>query len=243
MLQSIEVLQALPRCESPEQLRADVDALTHRLGIGHWIYALDLPVVQERREQFMLGGYPPAWVEHYFHHDYLRIDPVIAHCQSHTTPLIWSDALPRPRVADPRTQATWRLFAEAGEFGLRRGVTVPLHGPGASWGLVSFASDQLDDAQMREALPSLHLFAHFLHEAAHRFATTRALPRVPELTPRERECLHWAAAGKTSWEIGKLLRVSERTAVFHLQNASRKLGVSSRQAAVARAVALGLISP
>jgi LuxR family quorum-sensing transcriptional regulator LasR len=49
--------------------------------------------------------------------------------------------------------------------------------------------------------------------------------------------------GKTSWEIGRLLSVAERTVVFHLQNATQKLGVSGRQAAVARAIVSGLITP
>ena len=71
--------------------------------------------------------------------------------------------------------------------------------------------------------------------------SARADP-LPALTPRELECLQWAAEGKTSWEIGRLLRISERTAIFHLNNASRKLGVCSRQAAVARAVALRMLS-
>jgi DNA-binding CsgD family transcriptional regulator len=43
--------------------------------------------------------------------------------------------------------------------------------------------------------------------------------------------------------MGQLLGVAERTAVFHIQNAARKLDVNGRQAAVARAVSLGLINP
>ena len=77
----------------------------------------------------------------------------------------------------------------------------------------------------------------------HRFAHTAALPPPPHLTARELECLHWAAEGKTSWEIGRVLGVSERTVVFHLQNAAHKFGVNGRQPAVARAIALGLIDP
>lgn len=63
------------------------------------------------------------------------------------------------------------------------------------------------------------------------------------LTPRETECLQWAAAGKTAWETSRILAISERTATFHLTNAVKKLGATNRRAAVARAIGLGLIAP
>ena len=80
-----------------------------------------------------------------------------------------------------------------------------------------------------------------MHEAARQFLRTRTPAPLPALTRRERECLLWAAEGKTSWEIGQLLNISERTSIFHLQNATHKLGASGRQAAIARAISLGLI--
>ncbi|KPY22466.1 helix-turn-helix domain-containing protein, partial [Pseudomonas coronafaciens] len=62
-----------------------------------------------------------------------------------------------------------------------------------------------------------------------------------DLTPRELECLYWASAGKTSWEISHILTRSERTVDFHLLNARRKLGSVSRQQAVGSAAARGLL--
>ncbi len=65
---------------------------------------------------------------------------------------------------------------------------------------------------------------------------------MSHLTPREELCLNWVAQGKTSWEIGVILGITERTVNFHIQNASSKLGVSNRQAAIARALIDGRIS-
>ena len=62
-------------------------------------------------------------------------------------------------------------------------------------------------------------------------------------TAREAEALLWTAEGKTSHDIALILGVSERTVVFHLQNVARKLNVSNRTHAVARAISLGLINP
>ncbi len=56
------------------------------------------------------------------------------------------------------------------------------------------------------------------------------------LTNRETEVLGWAAAGKSYWEIGTILGISERTVRFFMTNARRKLNVVSNAQAVAQAV-------
>lgn len=61
------------------------------------------------------------------------------------------------------------------------------------------------------------------------------------LTERERDCLAWCAAGKTAWETGQILKLSEWTVVYHLEKAKRKFGLTRKQQVVARAIALGLI--
>lgn len=57
------------------------------------------------------------------------------------------------------------------------------------------------------------------------------------LTPREAEVLHWVAAGKTNRDIGALLDLSPRTVTKHLEHVFTKLGVETRTAAAARALA------
>ena len=53
------------------------------------------------------------------------------------------------------------------------------------------------------------------------------------LSEREREVLRWVARGKANGEIATALYISEATVRKHLQNAYRKLDVTSRTAAVA----------
>lgn len=243
MIAGIENFERLKSCNSPTDLVVAVSALARTFGFEHWIYALDLPIVDDRKRQFHLGGYPDKWVIHYFERGYLQIDPVIAHCQTHSTPFVWPSYHSLAEANDQQSVAARRLFQEADDFGLRAGLTIPLHGLGCSWGLVSFASEtRRNEGELIEVLPQLHLLAHFIHEAGHRFAHHLAMTEPPRLTSRELECLHWVAVGKTSWEIGRLLNVTERTIVFHVQNAARKLETSGRQAAVARAIVLGLIN-
>jgi len=61
------------------------------------------------------------------------------------------------------------------------------------------------------------------------------------LTSRELECMHWAAMGKTSWEIGRILGLAERTINFHIARVCGKFGVHRRQAAITLAIQRGLL--
>jgi DNA-binding CsgD family transcriptional regulator len=54
------------------------------------------------------------------------------------------------------------------------------------------------------------------------------------ITKRELECIRWASEGKTSWEISRILNISERTVNFHLANYIEKTDSVNRQQAIAK---------
>lgn len=62
------------------------------------------------------------------------------------------------------------------------------------------------------------------------------------MSARELDCLKWTAAGKTAWEASRILGISERTVIFHLNAARKKLNCATTTQAVAKAVATQLIS-
>jgi DNA-binding CsgD family transcriptional regulator len=63
-----------------------------------------------------------------------------------------------------------------------------------------------------------------------------------ELSAREREVLCWAQQGKTYWEIGCILGISQRTVKFHFARIKAKLDVVSTAHAIAKAMRTGLIT-
>jgi DNA-binding CsgD family transcriptional regulator len=63
------------------------------------------------------------------------------------------------------------------------------------------------------------------------------------LTPRERDCLSWVAAGRSTKAISELLHLSPATVNEYISNAAAKLGASTRAQACARALLLGLVTP
>ncbi|WP_312404782.1 helix-turn-helix transcriptional regulator [Brevundimonas sp.] len=64
-----------------------------------------------------------------------------------------------------------------------------------------------------------------------------------ELSARERQCLIWAARGKSSPDIGVILSLSPRTVDSYIEKVCAKLCVRTRIEAVAAAVRLGVIDP
>jgi DNA-binding NarL/FixJ family response regulator len=76
-----------------------------------------------------------------------------------------------------------------------------------------------------------------------RRASDRHTPQSSlRLTDREREVLTWVGRGKTSFEIAIIMGVRERTINFHCEQAVKRLEVTNRTQAVAKAIAHGLIS-
>ncbi len=63
------------------------------------------------------------------------------------------------------------------------------------------------------------------------------------LSPRELEVLNLLKLGKTSWDISRILRITERTVNYHVGNIMQKLDATNRIQAVYEAVNLELIDP
>jgi DNA-binding CsgD family transcriptional regulator len=82
---------------------------------------------------------------------------------------------------------------------------------------------------------------HAQDTALRLFVPAEQLVETPSLTPRELEALRWTMEGKTAWEVGAILGISERTAVLHVNNAMHKLGCATKHQAVLKALRLGLI--
>ena len=240
VLQNMVVLrERLSNIVTQDEIHALCREHSEALGFQHFVYALRVPTHFADARLIMIDGYPPGWVKRYFEQHHFDADPVMAYCAQHVVPVCWSDL-----AVEPGSQAE-RMMQEAARFGLRDGVSMPLHSPQGELGILSLAVDAPPDkarAICQRALGHVQVLAGYLHEAVRRVSGLLH-NGGPSLTPRETECLRWAADGKTSGEIAQLLGLSESTANFHLNNAMRKLDVVNRQHAVARAALQGLIQP
>ncbi|MGZ5200612.1 MAG: autoinducer binding domain-containing protein [Telluria sp.] len=190
---------------------------------------------------FLVSNYSPAWRDHYDAERLAYVDPTVGHCLVSSLPIVWEpDAF-----AGPASRA---LYEEACAYGIRSGVTLPIHGPNGEFGVLSFASDAPPDAkfarEVRAIMPDLALIRDYAFESSQPLMVPRQpVEQAPKLTRRELEVLKWVMAGKSSWEISRITGCSEATVNFHMANVRQKFGVNTRQQAVVKAIALGLIIP
>lgn len=223
-----------------DRLSDSVDAIDLRAAMAAATAALDLPcfaylaLPQGRRgEVRLISSYPSGWTDHYLESRYERLDPVILRSVHHPDPFEWGHGV--GSAGHSRRQQ--RFFDEAAAFGIRCGFTVPIHDGRGPVAAVTFAADERHPAFRRRIETQaevLQLMAFYFHaHARRRFDGDLVIDGVT-LSPREFECLEWAAHGKSAWEIGRILGISRRTAAFHLENAKSKLGVRSICQAVAR---------
>ena len=167
-----------------------------------------------------------------------RRDPVAQHCKRRSVPIIWSqDTYTAVDQGD--------LWETQARFGYSTGIALALHMPEGRHFMVGVDRDRplpTEPVALTRMVADLQLFAVHAQDAAQRVLLP-AIPQsdLPSLTPRELETLRWTMEGKTAWEVGNILGITERTAVLHANNATHKLGSANKHQAVLKALRLGLI--
>lgn len=181
----------------------------------------------------LISNYSSEWTRRYLAQGYERADPVIFGVRRARDPFEWGEGI----WGNSLTSRQARLMDEAAEFGIRCGFSFPIHDRCCRYASVTFAVNQRPQS-FRQSFAKhkqvLQILAFLFHAAARDTLGPRRLVGGVLLSPRELECLEWAAKGKSAWEVSQILGLSRRTASFHLENAKMKLGVRT----IAQAVAL-----
>ncbi len=97
-------------------------------------------------------------------------------------------------------------------------------------------------AALRAVASGLVVLDPAMVEATVRPRSASAAPLVEPLTPREAQVLQLLAEGLSNRVIAERLKITERTAKFHVNSILGKLGAQSRTEAIVQAARLGLVS-
>jgi LuxR family transcriptional activator of conjugal transfer of Ti plasmids len=187
----------------------------------------------------LISNYPIAWTTLYLKRHYERFDPVIIQALGQPEPFKWGVG-----VGSLAPSKSHELLEEAARFGIRYGFTVPIHNDSGPVAAVTFAANEQRphfERIISEHARVLQLMAMYFHAHAQRRIGSNRPIAGASLSPREAECLEWAAQGKSAWETGTILGISRHTVATHLENAKAKLGVRTIVQAVARVTASKLI--
>jgi DNA-binding CsgD family transcriptional regulator len=181
---------------------------------------------------------PSAYLETLQHSPAARDDPVLKHCLKFSVPIIWDQST-------YTASGQGNLWEEQAHFGYSTGIAMAMHLPEGKHFLLGVDRDEAlptDLLELKRIVADLQLFAVYAQEAALKVLMPESADQDrPRLTPREVEVLSWTMEGKTAWEVGAIIGITERTAVMHLGHAMHKLGASNKHHAVVKALKLGLI--
>lgn len=234
---TLSLLKAIDRAGSAEKILDASRPYLQGFGIDHIIAStIPAPGVSRsaQRNLVLFESVPPDWKKIYFARGYVYVDPIVRETLNRSTGFRWSD----PDLGRYDGEASAQVMNQASDLGLRDGFTVPMTTLEQERGGISFVGERLEIAPVHRGM--LTLVASYMFGQA-LMAQGSAGARVRALTPREREALQWAAEGKTDWEIGELMTISEHGVDYHLRAARAKLGAVSRAQAVAEALRRGFI--
>ena len=191
-------------------------------------------------DPFHVDTFGEAWRRHASIHGYAPTDPVGDRSERSIHPFDWSE-LPRARGRLKRFVRDFQEF----QLG-RQAVTATFRGPSGDRSMLTLTSDATEKrwhATRHDIVAAMSLLHPAFHDAVLRLRFGIDGHDAAKLTPRERQCLGWAAHGRTSKEIGENLGLTPATVNFFIDAAVGKLSASSRAHAAAKAVALGLVAP
>jgi LuxR family quorum sensing-dependent transcriptional regulator len=202
--------------------------LIGELGLNYFMVGDPRPPLPPEDGNLWATTWPNEWLDRWTSRGYLNNDPIVKKLRLQTTPVRWSTS------EGARDDAGTRILEEAREFKLNAGLAVPVyHSDGLV--IVSMGTEHYEIGKSEER--HLQLATIYFHAKFERLrAKSRPAARTAKLTPRERECLSWVAAGKTDWEISQILGIAEQTVHEYVQNALIKLNATTRAQAVAIAI-------
>jgi len=234
-----EYLNSLQNIDSEQELFGKIVALAKGMGFDFCGYGIQMSVPISRPfvacfDNFSNGNWNACMEDRA---SYLKEESNQIDSSSQPSPLEFPQQ--SVFVNDPEK------WDEARERGLHFGWTVFARDASGSTGRLTLARvvKDMTEYDLFENKIKMTWLAQFSHASMARLIVPKFAPEILiSMTIREKEVLRWTAEGKTAYEIGQILSVSERTVNFHINNVVTKLAASNKTQAAVKATALGLLA-
>jgi DNA-binding CsgD family transcriptional regulator len=126
--------------------------------------------------------------------------------------------------------------------GLHYGICFPILKIRTAPGLMSLGRETDFRLTLQDKV-ALEVLVRIAFERMYEVTEMQSDPEILTITEREREVLYFVAQGKTNWEIGAILGISEYSVRDHLKSISKRMETSNRTHTITKAIRLGLILP
>ena len=231
-------LNSLANIESEQVLFDEIAVLAKDMGFDYCAYGIQMSVPISRPFVASFNNFSKNWnFCHQVKDTYLDIGAVVP-----LAPNVLPSPVPRTNEVVVEAPETWN---EAREMGLPYGWTQSSRDASGSVGMLTLARStaKVSDYELFENKIKMAWLAQFSHANMARILVPKYAPEtLITMTLREKEVLRWTAEGKTAYEIGQILEVSERTVNFHINNVVTKLGASNKTQAAVKAATLGMLA-
>jgi len=171
---------------------------------------------------------PPEWMEEYDSRGFLKCDPVRSELENRLKTQSGSAFILWDSYERKLTEAEENVIRRRKHHGLNYGCSVYDNSTKKDFTFLISLSSSTTRPDMRTELISQLIISPLM--SARKRLDACSLFNV--LSDKEKETAEWLAQGKTNWEIGRIMDISENTVKYHLKNIFSKLHVSKRQQAV-----------
>jgi len=180
------------------------------------------------------------WHQHYLAEDYDIIDSTQTEVFSNNLPVFWDLS---QQLAEARTQREKQMRLDSIEFGVEKGVSIPIHSGASSNANFLLAQKKGESClEKREELQyDFFVIAHYYHQFIQKFLVESVDTEEYNLSKRELQCLLLTSKKLDVKSIANKLNISERTVNFHLQNINKKFGARNKHHSVMLAIEKGII--
>jgi LuxR family quorum sensing-dependent transcriptional regulator len=231
----LEAIRAIQATTTSDATLLVLSAFVERYGFEHiFLGQLVNPANVPLKEILYLSDWPEELKAQRRLQMAILHDPVAICALRSKCPFRWSQA------REHASRAGQRVVDMVHDHGLIDGMMFPMHALHSVSGGVSLGAPskvELSTTEVRE----LEIVCQTAYYHLETMLGPFPYQKLAELTPRETECVQLAAAGKSNWEIARILGVEEDTVKKALGRAARKLEAVNRAHIVATAIAKHLI--
>ena len=182
---------------------------------------------------------PKEWLSHYDKQGYIHFDAIVHKTLTSRESFTWGQCVAEANLSKEQKM----MLSQARDFGLKQGYNCVAVENEYTLSTCCYYNESVTD--FSEAMRGKKLMMDVVGLAAQAKFSQLVAAKVerPKLSPRETECLTWAAKGKTNDEIGTILSISDNTVNGYIQSACGKLKVRSKIHGIVKALQLKLIFP
>ncbi len=185
---------------------------------------------------FVRSTYPKEWIAEYLLNNFLKVDPVFNQIIKAKENVLWSEV--------PWTSKASKFYERAKRFGIGESGYSFVYKDAIGIGSILSLNAEMDrenwSRYVTEITPTIEELIPVLHNKIASEAYSTSI-KSPQLTSREKECLHYSSIGKTNFEIGAILSISEHTVRSYIKTVRHKLDCVSVAQAVAKAIRFRII--